>query len=121
MARLGDRDLTYQLLIKTHKTTVVVASKLSNKIGNIKEDVLSALQQFQDDQEDIPKVSKASDFELCRRNPTTESYDVLDDTERTVKETGIIAWEKLFIRFHDGHGQLQPVQVDIPPTLEPDE
>ena len=51
------------------------------------------------------QVTSTDEFELCRRNVSSDTYIVIDETERTIKEVGIKPWEKLFVRFRDATGE----------------
>lgn len=118
---LPEKDPTYQLLVKTHRLTVVIGVPVSTELHKVKEEILSALNQFEDDEPDVPKVSSTGDFEICRRNNTTQKYELVptagESGNKTVKEVGLKAWERLFLRFRDGSG-LSDVQVELPPLVE---
>jgi len=119
-----DRDPIHQLIIRTHQLTVVIATPLSNTVGSVKQDVLSALRQFSDEESftGVPKVATVNDFEICRYNMTAKKYVILATSgasaATTVKDAGLKAWEKMFLRFRDSTGNLTDVQVRLPPLLE---
>ncbi|KAG8906480.1 hypothetical protein FRB99_006795 [Tulasnella sp. 403] len=107
-----------QLFVKTHKTTIVIATLVSNTIGNVKQDVFSALQQFEGHDENIPAITGLGEFEICRTRETGKFVIIStsgDAAHTTVKDVGLKAWERLFLRFRDANGNLEEVKVDIPP------
>ncbi|KAG9016140.1 hypothetical protein FRB93_011614 [Tulasnella sp. JGI-2019a] len=116
-----------QALVKTHRLTIVLATPLSSTLGQLKENIVSALQQFEDEESaaGVPRVSDAGDFEVCRLNVTTKKYSIIStsgaNAKTTIKDAGLKAWEKLFLRFKDEEGNLAEVEVDIPPLLDEDE
>lgn len=87
----------------------------------VKEQVLSA---FLDDVfkgiHDVPQISGLDDFVLSRevteRGKDTTSYEILTDDE--VLKNVVGNWAVLFVQFKDDSGQIQPVEVTIPPLMD---
>ncbi|KAG8880191.1 hypothetical protein FRB97_001022, partial [Tulasnella sp. 331] len=96
-----------QALVKTHRLTIVVATPLASTLGQLKENIVSALNQFEDEENaaGVPKVSDVGDFEVCRLNVSTNKYIIIStsgaNAKTTIKDAGLKGWEKLFLRFKD--------------------
>ncbi|KAJ3777357.1 hypothetical protein EV361DRAFT_896470 [Lentinula raphanica] len=122
----------YQILIRTHKTTLFLTMPPSTSLSALKEQTLSALNSGLGEEE-IPAVESAEDFELCRcrvvkprdQNAATvpqRKYDVLDEMESTIKDLGLINWEVLYVQFKDGKERpLEIVATDPPIDDDEDE
>jgi len=116
-----------QALVKTHKLTIVIATPLSSTLGQLKDNVFSAMKQFEEDESaaGVPRVSSVDDFEICRLNVSTNKYSIMSTSgeaaKTTIKDSGLKAWEKLFLRFKDEEGILSEVQVDLPPLQDDDD
>lgn len=109
----------YFILAKTHKATIFLNAPHPTTIGALKTQALSALSQFAETTEDdFPKATALSDFEICRakrdrRTGTVIEYDVLDDKALVNKE--LENWEVVYFRFRNEAGELQDVYVEEPP------
>ncbi|KAJ4472812.1 hypothetical protein C8J55DRAFT_519698 [Lentinula edodes] len=120
----------FQILIRTHQTTLFFTVPPSTTIGFLKEQTLSALNSGLNEEEDIPPVKEVGDFELCRcrvikgkdRNADVQrEYDILDEPESTIKGIKLANWEVLYLQFKDEEGQpLQIVAFDPPIDDEED-
>ncbi|KAF9498686.1 hypothetical protein BDN71DRAFT_1443085 [Pleurotus eryngii] len=107
----------YHLLIKTHKTTIVVTTAPTASVASVKSEVLSALTSDVNKDTETPQVSSEDDFDLCKpfkeKGKPTGAYEVVD-TSLQVKQAGINNWEHLFIKFHDaesGMCYIHPIVV----------
>lgn len=103
----------FQILIRTHQTTLFFTVPPSTTIGFLKEQTLSALNSGLNEEEDIPPVKEVGDFELCRcrgikgkdRNADVQrEYDILDEPESTIKGIKLANWEVLYLQFKDEEG-----------------
>lgn len=93
---------TYQLMIKTHKTTIFFPAPQEWTFAQVKEKVLSALTQFGEEQ-DVPKITSIDDFELClcRRIDKKMSFELIDPSKH-IKEVYVAKpWEYAYIKFRD--------------------
>ncbi|KAJ7506575.1 hypothetical protein B0H11DRAFT_235699 [Mycena galericulata] len=104
----------FQVLIKTHKLTVLTTVAPTITVAALKTEVLSALTSDVNQVEDVPTVAAVADFELCKamkeRGKLTGEYQVLEDLKASLKDAGVVNWEALFIQFRDpDSGQLLPV------------
>ncbi|KAJ7709251.1 hypothetical protein B0H14DRAFT_2646383 [Mycena olivaceomarginata] len=125
----------YQILIKTHKLTVLTTVAPSTSVAALKAEVLDALK---DDvtsalgDELPPRPTQTRDFELCRalkdtRGRPTGEYELLEDGKASLRDAGVANWEALFLRFRDAEtGDLRPVEYvpyeddeDAPPAPAP--
>ncbi|KAI6100224.1 hypothetical protein F5141DRAFT_326062 [Pisolithus sp. B1] len=74
--------------------------------------------------EDIPVVTSADDFELCRairgrQNAAPSAYEVLDaDSQIRVLLSN---WEEVYVQFRDENGKLVPVQFSQTSLLDEEE
>lgn len=93
-----------QLIIKTHRTTVVIQTPLSATMQRVKSSVLSALNQFDNPGtlEDVPSINSEDDFELCKMD---SSRYVALDASKGVRDQKLAAWATLYIRFRDQNGE----------------
>ena len=111
------------LPLKTHKLTVLLSASLSDTIGAVKQDALSALKApvlhapnpyaevamnvDESTESTIPEVTSVKDFELCRavkeRGRPTGKYELLD--EDTQVRNCLTNREPLFVRFRDSDGE----------------
>ncbi|EGN92039.1 hypothetical protein SERLA73DRAFT_38043, partial [Serpula lacrymans var. lacrymans S7.3] len=91
---------SYQILVKTHKLTIFLTVPHSNTIASLKEETLSALSADVTEIEDVPRVSKEEEFELCRavkeKGKTTVQYEVLQPSQSVSNLTN---WEVLYLQF----------------------
>ncbi|KAJ7129144.1 hypothetical protein C8R44DRAFT_71355 [Mycena epipterygia] len=115
----------YQILIKTHKLTVLTTVAPTITVAALKADVLSALSSDVNQVEDVPPVSAVADFELCKavkeRGKLTGEFQPLDNLKLSLKDAGVINWEPLFVQFRDpDSGELLPV-VFVPFEDDEDE
>ncbi|KAJ7228164.1 hypothetical protein GGX14DRAFT_344964, partial [Mycena pura] len=106
----------YQLLIKTHKLTILTTVPPSMTVDALKAEVLSALSSDVNQVEGVPSVSTVGDFQLCKavkeRGKLTGEFQVLKDVKRSIKDVGVVNWEPLFVQFRDpksGKCDLEPV------------
>ncbi|KAJ6615626.1 hypothetical protein B0H10DRAFT_57217 [Mycena sp. CBHHK59/15] len=104
----------FQVLIKTHKLTVLTTVAPTITVGSLKAEVLSALSDDVNQADDVPQVSALEDFELSKgvkeRGKLNGEYQLLEDTDLQLKEAGVTNWEVLFVQFRDPtSGELQPV------------
>ncbi|KAI9513242.1 hypothetical protein F5148DRAFT_944967, partial [Russula earlei] len=114
----------FQVLVKTHKSTVFLALPNETTISAVKEQVLSA---FTDDVfkgiHDVPKVSGLDDFVLSReaaeRGQGTSSYEVLTNDQMLRDIAG--NWVVLYVQFMDNSGRIRPVEVTIPSLADEDD
>ncbi|KAJ7837407.1 hypothetical protein B0H14DRAFT_3870481 [Mycena olivaceomarginata] len=103
----------YQILIKTHKLTVLTTVAPSTSVAALKAEVLDALK---DD------VTSALEDDLPPRE-----YELLEDGKASLRDAGVANWEALFLRFRDAEtGDLRPVEYvpyedddDAPPAPAP--
>lgn len=60
-----------QALVKTHRLTIVLATPLASTLGQLKENVVSALNQFEDEESaaGVPKVSPGFHPDIVTRKP----------------------------------------------------
>lgn len=95
----------YQILIKTHKLTVLTTVAPTITVAALKADVLSALSSDVNQVEHVPPVSAVADFELCKavkeRGKLTGEFQPLDNLKLSLKDAGVINWEPLFVQFRD--------------------
>ncbi|KAJ4479053.1 hypothetical protein J3R30DRAFT_3702083 [Lentinula aciculospora] len=120
----------FQILVRTHKTTLFFTVPPSTSIGFLKEQTLSALTSGLNEEEGIPPVTKVEDFELCRRRvvkgkdrnaATQREYDLLEEPESTIKQIKLVNWEVLYIQFKNVEGQpLEIIATDPPIDDEED-
>ncbi|KAG8919746.1 hypothetical protein FRC02_001412, partial [Tulasnella sp. 418] len=111
-------DADLQLLIKTHKLTIFIQSPQKSTLSELKEKVLSALQQFAKEgaNEGIPMVDSADDFEICQRKSGANQpkYTILETggaaADTTIKKAQLKGWEPLFLRFRNEDGDLAEVE-----------
>ena len=129
----------FQVLVKTHKSTVFLSLPTETSIAAVKEQVLSA---FLDDVfkgiHDVPKIFGLDDFVLSRevteRGRDTTFYEVLTDDQLLKDVVG--NWAVLFVQFKDDSGarditvsnhftrpsispgKIQPVEVTIPSLMD---
>ncbi|KII94601.1 hypothetical protein PLICRDRAFT_33403 [Plicaturopsis crispa FD-325 SS-3] len=124
----------YQLLLKTHKLTILISAPQSTTVAALKAEALDALQAHaasirarqesgvpeEPDDEAVPQVADVDAFELCKgvreKGKGTFHYEVLDASQ-TVK-SGLSNWEHVFIQFKDDVGEcFRPVSHCLPPPL----
>ncbi|KAJ7682158.1 hypothetical protein DFH06DRAFT_1160355 [Mycena polygramma] len=124
--RLGTNSKVFQVLIKTHKLTVLTTVAPTISVAALKDEVLSALSSdVNQASEDVPRVSTARDFELCKavkeRGKLTGEYTPLDNPKLALRDAGVVNWEPLFVQFRDPQsGELLPV-VFVPFEDDEDE
>ncbi|KAJ7865680.1 hypothetical protein B0H13DRAFT_2067441 [Mycena leptocephala] len=103
--RLGTTSKVLQILIKTHKLTVLTTAAPTTTVAQLKADVLSALASDVNQVEDVPRVASARDFELCKavkdRGKLTGEYTLLDEHKVSLRDAGVANWEALFVQFRD--------------------
>ncbi|KAF7352303.1 hypothetical protein MVEN_01194000 [Mycena venus] len=111
----------YQVLIKTHKLTILTTVAPTISVAALKAEVLSALASdvntsSVDPDAPIPSVTTVQDFELCKavkdkaRGRLTGEYMLLDEPKLSLRDAGVANWEALFVQFRDAEsGDLQPV------------
>ncbi|KAI6135143.1 hypothetical protein EDD17DRAFT_1434543, partial [Pisolithus thermaeus] len=124
----------YILLLKTHRLTIFLSAPQEATIRSLKAEALSALSSpdmFDVDgngngnaNEDIPVVTSADDFELCRairgkQNAAPTAYEVLD-AESQIRVL-LNNWEEVYVQFRDENGKLVPVQVSQTSLLDEEE
>ncbi|KAJ7130983.1 hypothetical protein C8R46DRAFT_1141701 [Mycena filopes] len=122
----------FQVLVKTHKLTVLITVPPTNSVAELKEEVLSALSSDVHQIDDVPRVSAARDFELCKaikeRGKLTGEYQLLSELTLSLRDAGVANWEPLFVRFRPpGSDELGPVvfvpfeddEDDAPPVSAP--
>lgn len=92
-----------QLIVKTHKTAIVIQTPLSATIQKVKSGVLSALSQFADSGtlEDVPIINTEDDFELYTMD---NSRYVALNASKGVRDQKLVTWTTLYIRFRDQNG-----------------
>ncbi|KAJ6515329.1 hypothetical protein C8R45DRAFT_956125 [Mycena sanguinolenta] len=105
----------YQILIKTHKLTILTTVAPTISVAALKDEVLSALSDDVNTVEDVPHPEQVRDFELCKavkdRGKLTGEYLLLDDYKATLRDSGVVNWEALFVQFRDpDSGDLRPVE-----------
>ncbi|KAJ7462065.1 hypothetical protein FB451DRAFT_1267685 [Mycena latifolia] len=115
----------FQILVKTHKLTILTTVLPTITVGALKAEVLSALASDVNQGADVPLISNARDFELCKgtkeRGKLTGEYTPLDDPKLQIKDAGVVNWEPLFVQFRDpDSGDLLPV-VFVPFEDDEDE
>jgi len=107
-----------QIIVKTHKLSILIQVPHNSTLAPLKSSVLSALEQFAEsdspDLADIPKVSHEGEFELVKSEGAGNVRYVEVDGKKTMKEQRIATWTTLFIRFRDDSGNLQDVVVQEP-------
>ncbi|KZT36694.1 hypothetical protein SISSUDRAFT_929194 [Sistotremastrum suecicum HHB10207 ss-3] len=113
----------YQLTLKTHKVSIILNVPKETKIKELKDQAFAAIQQFADVEDELPKISSTKDFELCKavmigRKPTGQYTDLKEDD--TVKAM-LSNWERVYLRFRDSMGLLEPVKVAFPPIQADDD
>ncbi|KAF8214167.1 hypothetical protein K438DRAFT_1564059, partial [Mycena galopus ATCC 62051] len=95
----------YQVLIKTHKLTIMTTVAPTISVAALKAEVLSALSDDVNTLEDVPRPTKVRDFELCKavkdRGKLTGEYHLLDDLKVSIRDAGVANWEALFVQFRD--------------------
>ncbi|KAJ7639541.1 hypothetical protein FB45DRAFT_905957 [Roridomyces roridus] len=103
----------FQVLVKTHTLTVLTTVAPTISINALKAEVLSALSSEVNQVEDVPRVTSADDFELCKavkeRGKLKGEFTVLDEHKLSIRDAGVANWEPLFIQFRDDSGDLLPV------------
>jgi hypothetical protein len=94
-----------QLLLKSHKLTIVLPTPLIATLPDIKSNALSALKQFSDVEAraGVPVVEDEDAFQICRKNKKDSEYLLLEG-KKTAKEMGLGNWEILYLRFRDADG-----------------
>ncbi|KAJ3788901.1 hypothetical protein GGU10DRAFT_344924 [Lentinula aff. detonsa] len=115
----------YQILVRTHKTTLFFTVPPSTTIKYLKEQVFSALNSGLSEEEGIPIIKNVEDFDLCRcrviKGKDQKTYDVLEQTESTIKEIKLTNWEVLYIQFKDEEGQSLEIMATDPPIDDDEE
>jgi len=115
---------TYQILVKTHKLTILLTTSPTATVASLKAEALSALRSDVNQVEGVPKVTDEGDFEISRaikeRGKHTVEYEVLDES-RKIKDALTKGWEVLFLQFRDSSGNLLPVDVTQPSLLDEEE
>ena len=99
----------YPILVKTHRTTVILEAPAGKTVAQLKSDALSAFTSRVVDPDDLPQVNSEDEFELCReskdktKQPSTVAgripYEKLEVDEIVQKVTQ--PWEILYVRFRD--------------------
>ncbi|KAJ7098656.1 hypothetical protein B0H15DRAFT_821749 [Mycena belliarum] len=115
----------FQILVKTHKLTILITVLPTITVGALKTEIFSALASDVNQGADVPPVSSVGDFELCKgskeRGKLTGEYTPLDNPKQALKDAGVVNWEPLFVQFRDpDSGELLPV-VFIPFEDDEDE
>jgi len=102
-----------QLIVKTHKVSIIIKTPLAATIQTVKSSVLSALNQFAESGalEDVPSVKSVDDFELYKMD---NSRYVALDADKGARDQRLTTWATLYIRFRDENGHLQAVEVTEP-------
>ncbi|KAJ6560295.1 hypothetical protein B0H19DRAFT_1147157 [Mycena capillaripes] len=123
--RLGAQSKIFQIPIKTHKLTVLTTVAPTISVAELKTEVLSALSSDVNQVEDVPRVTTARDFELCKalkeRGKLTGEYQPLENPKLSIRDAGVANWEPLFVQFRDpDSGDLLPV-VFVPFEDDEDE
>ena len=88
-------------MIKTHKTTIFFPAEREDKFEEIKKRVLSALTQFNAEQ-DVPPITGTDDFELCvsRKMPDKRLTFEIIDPDKQVNEVYMSKpWDYAYIKF----------------------
>ncbi|KAJ7265462.1 hypothetical protein B0H12DRAFT_1180061 [Mycena haematopus] len=82
----------YQVLIKTHKLTILTTVAPTISVAALKAEVLSALTDDVNTLEDVPRPKNVRDFELCRavkdRGKPTGEYHPLEDGQAVAPRRG---------------------------------
>ncbi|KAJ7102651.1 hypothetical protein C8R43DRAFT_907124 [Mycena crocata] len=95
----------FQVLIKTHKLTVLTTVVPTITVAALKDDVLSALSSDVNTVEGVPPITSADDFELCKgvkaQGKLTGEFQPLNDLTQSIKEAGVTNYEALFVQFRD--------------------
>ncbi|KAJ7628098.1 hypothetical protein B0H17DRAFT_1110194 [Mycena rosella] len=115
----------FQILVKTHKLTILTTVLPTITVAALKTEVLSALAADVNQDADVPTVASVRDFELCKgtkdRGKLTGEYTTLTDPKLALKDAGVASWEPLFVQFRDpASGDLLPV-VFVPFQDDEDE
>ncbi|KAF8592112.1 hypothetical protein K439DRAFT_1250185, partial [Ramaria rubella] len=95
----------FQILAKTHKLTIFLNAPHPTTVATLKTQALSALSQFAETMDDVPKVATVDDFEFCRatkQQGKIVAFDVLE-TKSTVRDT-LSNWEIIYFRFRNDSG-----------------
>jgi hypothetical protein len=97
----------YQILIKTHKLTVLTTVAPSTSVAALKAEVLDALKDDVTsalEDELPPRPTQTRDFELCRALKDTRGRptgELLEDGKASLRDAEVENWEALFLRFRD--------------------
>ncbi|KAJ6536745.1 hypothetical protein DFH09DRAFT_1178647 [Mycena vulgaris] len=121
----------FQILVKTHKLTILTTVAPTITVGALKAEVLSALSSDVNQGADVPAISSARDFELCKgekeRGKLTGTYTPLDDPKLPLKDAGVgelgAAVRDLlpvvFVPFEDDEDEVsQQFSTPAPPPVE---
>ncbi|KAG2156375.1 hypothetical protein DEU56DRAFT_766782 [Suillus clintonianus] len=116
----------YQILAKTHQVTIFLTVPQSATIALLKDEALSALtSRVAIEDENFPRVSSTSDFELAHavkekeKSKSGVTYEALE-AEKAIR--GLLSnWEILYFQFRDEDGNLMPVEVSQPSLVDDDE
>lgn len=88
-------------MVKTHKTTIFFPVEREDKFEDIKKRVLSALIQFNAEQ-DVPPVTSTDEFELCvsRKTPDKRfTFEIIDPGKRVNEVYMSKPWDYAYIKF----------------------
>ncbi|KAJ7784079.1 hypothetical protein B0H16DRAFT_1491293 [Mycena metata] len=104
----------FQVLVKTHKLTVLTTVAPTISVAELKDEILSALSSDVNQVDGVPRVSAPRDFELCKavqeRGKPTGDYQLLGELSLSLRDAGVANWEPLFVRFRaPGSDELSPV------------
>ena len=93
-------------MAKTHKTTIFLQAPQAMKISELKTQALSALQQFAETHDEIPRVSSEDEFEISRakrsKGSDTVTYEVM--AGNTIVKDVFLNWEEVYLQFRDASG-----------------
>jgi hypothetical protein len=90
-------------MVKTHKTTIFFPAEREDKFEDIKKRVLSALTQFNAEQ-DVPPVTSTDEFELCvsRKTPGKGfTFEIIDPDKRVNEVYMSKPWDYAYIKFRN--------------------
>ena len=98
----------YQLLIKTHKLTIALTVPQHATIALLKQEALSALTSEVNTLEEVPKVKREEDFEICKgkRGKTKDNALEYVPMDRSLAVESLLSnWETVFLQFRNESGE----------------
>jgi hypothetical protein len=99
----------YQLLIKSHKTTIFISALPTLSIAQLKSEILSALTSDVNRDTELPTVTSEDGFEISQavkdRATTTIKHVVVDATGDNIVKGTFTNWEVVFLQFKNESGE----------------